>query len=280
MSTAVDGSGVGGLLRAWRQRRRLSQLDLAVEADVSARHLSFVETGRARPSRSLLLHLADQLDVPLRERNTLLLAGGYAPSYRETALAADEMTPVREALDTILGGHEPFPALVVDRRWDIVAANRPALAIVSAGVVPELLAPPVNALRISLHPRGLAPRIVNLAEYSAHLLHRLHRQAVLAGDASLVALAEELRAYPGVREAQAPADGPAAMLFVPLVLQVSPKERLTFFSTLATFGTALDVTLAELAIEAFFPADEATASALRAAWSSSPASGNASHAGG
>jgi transcriptional regulator with XRE-family HTH domain len=280
MSTAIHGGDVGGLLRAWRQRRRLSQLDLAVEADVSARHLSFVETGRARPSRSLLLHLADQLDVPLRERNALLLAGGYAPSYRETPLAADEMTPVRDALDAILGGHEPFPALVVDRRWDIVAANRPALAIVGAGVAPELLTPPVNALRISLHPRGLSPRIVNLAEYSAHLLHRLHRQATLAGDAELVALADELRSYPGVSEAQPAADGPAALLFVPLVLQVSPTERLTFFSTLATFGTALDVTLAELAIEAFFPADAATASALRDAWSAPSGSDGASRAGG
>jgi hypothetical protein len=218
--------------------------------------------------------------VPLRERNALLLAGGYAPNYRETPLAADEMTPVRDALDAILGGHEPFPALVVDRRWDIVAANRPALAIVGAGVAPELLTPPVNALRISLHPRGLAPRIVNLAEYSAHLLHRLHRQATLAGDAELVALADELRSYPGVSEAQPAADGPAALLFVPLVLQVSPTERLTFFSTLATFGTALDVTLAELAIEAFFPADAATASALRDAWSAPSGSDGASRAGG
>ena len=162
VSTLAPPRRVGPLLKVWRQRRRLSQLDLAVEADVSARHLSFVETGRSRPSRELLLHLADHLEVPLRERNELLLAAGYAPLYGETALDTGEMAPVRDALDKILAGHEPFPALVVDRRWDLVSANRPALALMTDGVAPGLLAPPANVLRVSLHPDGLAPRIAGL----------------------------------------------------------------------------------------------------------------------
>src|SRR5436190_1085982 len=168
MSVISPPRAVGGLLRDWRQRRRLSQLDLAVEAEVSPRHLSFVETGRSRPSRELLLHLAEHLDVPLRERNALLLAAGYAPAYHQTPLDAEGMAPVRDALDKLLAGREPFPAVVVDRRWDLVSANRPALAILTDGVATELLQPPVNALRVSLHPDGLAPRIVNFAEWSDH----------------------------------------------------------------------------------------------------------------
>jgi transcriptional regulator with XRE-family HTH domain len=255
-------SALGELLRGWRQRRHLSQLDLALDADVSARHLSFVETGRARPSRDLVLHLADRLDVPLRERNALLLAAGYAPTYGQTPLSEPAMAPVRAAIDAVLAGHEPFPAVVVDRRWDIVSANAPAMAILSEGVDPHLLAPPANALRVVLHPRGLAPRIANFGEYSAHLLDRLHRQAVLAGDADLSALLGELRAYPGAGEGHSTPDQ-APVLFVPLCLRRRDGPDLRFFSTIATFGTALDVTLAELAIESFFPADEATAAALR-----------------
>src|SRR4051794_23785653 len=178
MTVTSAAPRVGDLLRDWRQRRRLSQLNLAVEADVSARHLSFVETGRSRPSRELVLHLAEHLNVPLRDRNSLLLAAGYAPAYRETSLDAQEMAPVRSAIDKILTGHEPYPAVVVDRRWNLVSGNRPALAILTDGVDPELLGPPVNTLRISLHPRGLAPRIRNFAQYSAHLVHRLDRQAL------------------------------------------------------------------------------------------------------
>lgn len=242
----------------------MSQLDLAMEAEVSPRHLSFVETGRSKPSRELVLHLADHLDVPLRERNALLLAAGYAPVYPATSLDAEEMAPVRDALDRLLRGHEPFPAVVVDRRWDLVTANGPALAILSDGVAPELLDPPVNTLRVSLHPGGLAPRIVNLPEYGAHLLHRLHRQAIAAGDPDLHALHAELRGYPGVTEEPAPsASDPTALLFVPLVLRTRDGAELTFFSTLTTFGTALDVTMAELAIEAFYPADATTAAHLR-----------------
>ncbi|HLZ68556.1 MAG TPA: helix-turn-helix transcriptional regulator [Dehalococcoidia bacterium] len=265
MNAVIADGGVGGLLRDWRQRRRLSQLDLAVEAEVSTRHLSFVETGRSRPSRELVLHLAEQLEVPLRERNALLLAAGYAPVYRQSALETVEMTPVREALDKILAGHEPFPAIVVDRHWNLVSANRPSLAIMSSGVAPALLTPPVNVLRATLHPDGLAPQIVNLGEYRSHLLDRLHRQVMLSADAELAALERELRGYPG-DEGPAP-HGTGTMLFVPLVLRASATSKLTFFSTIATFGTAIEITAAELSIESFFPANHATANALRAAWS-------------
>ncbi len=266
MSVTSPPAGVGPLLRDWRHRRRLSQLDLALDAEVSARHLSFVETGRSKPSRELLLHLAEHLDVPLRERNSLLLAAGYAPLYGERGLDGEDMVPVRSALDKILAGHEPFPAVIVDRRWDLVAANRPAMALLTEGVAAHLLEPPVNALRVSLHPDGLAPRIANLDEYRSHLLARLQRQAAVSGDADLAALGAELRAYPGTRHDTAPSTDPADLLFVPLVLRVGDGSELTFFSTLATFGTALDVTVAELAIESFFPADKTTEQALRAAF--------------
>jgi len=259
-TAAVKPAGFGDLLREWRQRRRLSQLDLALEASVSARHLSFVETGRAKPSRELVLHLAEQLEVPLRERNALLLAAGFAPVYGETPLDAPEMTAVREALDKLLAGHEPFPAVIVDRQWELVTANQPALALLADGVAPELLEPPANTLRISLHPDGLAPRIANLAEYSAHLLTRLRREAALSADPALVALYDELRAYPGVDDGSTHAAHDEQQAFVPLRLRGEPE--LTFFSTIATFGTALDITLAELAIEAFYPADPETAAAL------------------
>jgi transcriptional regulator with XRE-family HTH domain len=266
MTVAVSpGSGVGELLRGWRTRRRLSQLDLAVEAEVSARHLSFVETGRSRPSRELVLHLAEHLDVPLRERNALLLAAGYAPVHPHTSLEAEAMEPVRAALDKLLRGHEPFPAVIVDRRWDLVSSNAPALSILTEGVSPELLAPPVNALRVTLHPEGLAPRIVNFGEWSAHLLQRLHRQFVLTADPEVGSLLAELRGYPGVEEISPAASDPVAMLFVPLRLHDSAGRELTFFSTIATFGTAVDVTLAELSIESFFPADKATEELLQRA---------------
>jgi transcriptional regulator with XRE-family HTH domain len=265
MSVASPPRGAGPLLRDWRRRRHLSQLDLSVEAEVSARHLSFVETGRSRPSRELLLHLAEHLAVPLRDRNTLLLAAGYAPDYHETPLDAVEMAPVRDALDKILAGHEPFPAVIVDRHWTLVAANRPARAILTDGVADELLRPPVNTLRVSLHPDGLAPRIANLPEYGTHLLTLVQREATLSGDAALAALYEELRGYPGVADPRAAAPNPHTVMFVPLELSVGA-DLLTFFSTIATFGTARDITLAELAIESFFPADRVTEAALRAAF--------------
>jgi transcriptional regulator with XRE-family HTH domain len=255
---------VGDLLRDWRRRRRLSQLDVSLDAAVSARHLSFVETGRSRPSRELVLHLAEFLDVPLRERNALLLAAGYAPAYGETPLDADEMAPVRGALEKILTGHAPYPAVIVDHRWDLVSANAPALAILGDGVAPELLEPPANTLRVCLHPDGLAPRIANLAEYGAHLITRLQRQVALSPDPGVAELLDELRSYPS---AAAPADvaDPAELLVAPLRLRALGHE-LRLFSTLATFGTALDITVAELAIESFFPADAATEAALRHAF--------------
>jgi transcriptional regulator with XRE-family HTH domain len=263
MSVVATAGGVGEMLRDWRTRRRLSQLDLASEAEVSTRHLSFVETGRSKPSRELVLHLAEHLEVPLRERNALLLAAGYAPVYPERPLDDVAMEPVRRALDKILAGHEPFPAVIVDRRWDLLAANTPALTLLTDGVATELLTPPINALRVSLHPDGMAPRIANFEEYSAHLLTRLRREAVLAQDPALSELADELRGYPGVVEAPSTAVDAASLLFVPLRLRMPDGAELAFFSTLATFGTALDVTLAELAIESFFPADAATEAALR-----------------
>jgi transcriptional regulator with XRE-family HTH domain len=243
---------VGELLRDWRQRRHMSQLDLASAAEVSARHISFVETGRSRPSRELLVHLAGHLEVPLRERNALLLAAGYAPAYRETPLDDGAMAPVTDALAKILAGHEPYPALIVNRRWELVRANA-ALGPLLDGVAPHLLEPPVNVLRVSLHPEGVAPRIVNLDEWSAHLLTRLRREAMVSADPALGELYDELREYPGVVEGADADATTASMLFVPL--RIGP---LSFFSTVSTFGTALDVTLSELSIESFFPADEAT----------------------
>jgi transcriptional regulator with XRE-family HTH domain len=251
---------VGGLLRDWRQRRRLSQLDLSNQATVSARHLSFVETGRSKPSRELVLHLAEHLDVPLRERNGLLVAAGYAPVYRQTPMDDVDMAPVRTAIDTVLGGHEPFPAIAVDRYHHVVSANDTAERLFVSRVAPHLLTEPINALRATLHPDGLARDIVNLAEFSAHLLAGLDREVEASADPLLAGLAAELRTYPGVADG-APTDV-ASRLFVPMVLR-SDSGELRFFSTITTFGTPLDITIAELAIEAFFPADESTAAALR-----------------
>ena len=234
----------------------MSQLDLAIEAGVSARHLSFVETGRSKPSREMVLMLAEHLDVPLREQNALLLAAGYAPAFSEMPLESEEMSPVRRALDAILEGHEPYPAVIVDRQWEIVASNTQA-GILLTGVPEELLAPPANALRITLHPDGLASRIGNFAEWSGHLMTRLHRQALLSQDPALAELERELLTYPGVDAGSGLAD-PSEMLFVPLRLRLPDGPELSLFSTLATFGTALDITLEELSIESFFPVDEAT----------------------
>lgn len=248
---------IGTLLRDWRQRRRLSQLELSIVAEVSTRHLSFLETGRARPSRAMVVHLADQLAVPLRERNALLLAAGYAPAYAERRLTDPQMSPVREAIDLVLTAYEPFPALVVDRAWDLVAANR-AIPMFTDGVAPELLEPPTNVLRLSLHPDGMAPRIMNLAQLRAHLLHRLAREASLSGDVGLVDLHRELSGLPGGLD-PAPPNGIA----VPLRLRHGNTE-LAFLSTVTTFGSAVDITAAELSIEAFLPADASTAQAVRA----------------
>ena len=260
MSRTVTRPGAGPLLREWRRRRHLSQLDLALEANVSARHLSFIETGRARPSAEMLLHLSEQLEIPLRERNALLLAAGHAPAYAQRELDAPELGPVRDALDRVLAGHAPNPALVVDRHWGLVAANA-STDLLTAGAAPHLLEPPVNVLRLSLHPEGVAPRIANLPEWRAHLLDRLGREAVAGGDPALAALHEELAGYPGGGPAVAP-DLEAGAIAVPLRIRHGDAE-LVFISTVTTFGTAVDVTVSELSIESFFPADTATAAAVR-----------------
>jgi transcriptional regulator with XRE-family HTH domain len=260
-------TAVGPLLRDWRRRRRLSQLDVSARAAISTRHLSFLETGRARPSREMVLHLAEELDVPLRERNTLLVAAGFAPIYQETPLEGEDMATVRETLQQLLTSQEPNPALVVDRHWNMVLANR-AIGLMTSGVSAELLAPPVSVLRIALHPDGLAPRIANFEEWSGHLLSRLAREVTATGDAGLAELYDELAALPGVSEHEPalPHGDGASRLMVTLRLK-SPMGDLTFFSTVATFGTAVDITLAELSIESFFPADASTAATLRAALS-------------
>ncbi|WP_245992747.1 helix-turn-helix domain-containing protein [Prauserella muralis] len=253
---------VGELLREWRDRRRISQLDLALAAEVSTRHLSFVETGRARPSREMVLRLGEHLDVPLRERNQLLLAAGYAPVYSQSPFGDPELSTVREAVRRLLRRHEPFPAAVVDRGWNLVDAND-CIALLTDGVAPELLAPPVNVLRATLHPDGMAPRIVNLGEWRAHLLGRLRREVAATADPALAALLAELRDYPCASPApEVEIPGPGDLL-VPLRLRHGQGE-LSFFSTVATFGTPLDVTLAELSIESFYPADDPTAAVLRA----------------
>ena len=247
----------GDLIREWRQRRRLSQLDLAIAANVSSRPLSFVETGRSRPTSEMILHLAEHLDVPLRDRNALLLAGGYAPAYSERTLAAPELRAVQGALARVLAGHEPYPAAVVNRWWELVDANA-GIGLFTAGVRPELLEPPVNVLRLSLHPDGMAPRIANLPEWRAHLLARLRRQAEATGDPRLFGLYSELEAYPG-GEAQPPTP---TDVVVPLRYR-TPQAELSFLSITAVIGTPMDVTVEELAIESFYPADDQTAAALR-----------------
>jgi transcriptional regulator with XRE-family HTH domain len=247
---------VGDLLRNWRLRRRLSQLDLASDAGVSARHLSFVETGRARPSREMVLHLAEQLEVPLRERNDLLLAAGFAPVYGRRGIDDPDMSAVRRAIDLVLTAYEPFPALVVNRSWQLVAGNA-SVALLTAGVAEDLLAPPANVLRLSLHPDGLAPRILNLPQWRRHVLQRLDREAHLTGDPQLRVLHDELAALPGGTD-RTPPDGIA----VPLRVRAGG-DVLSFLSTVTTFGTAVDLTAAELTIEAFLPADPHTAEVLQ-----------------
>jgi transcriptional regulator with XRE-family HTH domain len=263
---APPAPAFGALLRDWRQRRRLSQLALALESDVSQRHLSFVESGRAQPSREMVLRLAERLEVPLRERNRLLLAAGFAPLYPERALGDPALGAAREAVERVLRAHEPYPALAVDRHWTLLVANR-ALAPFLAGVAPSLLAGGApNVLRLSLHPEGLAPRIANLAQWRAHLLERLERQVEASGDAVLAALREELAAYPPPRRGGAAARAVAADgagVFVPLQLAAEDGAVLSFLGTTTVFGTPVDVTLSELALECFFPADAATAERLR-----------------
>ena len=261
---AAMAQPVGNLLREWRQRRRMSQLDLASEAEISTRHLSFLETGRAQPSREMVLHLAERLEVPLRERNVLLVAAGFAPVFAERSLQDPALQSARKAVDLVLAGHEPYPALAIDRHWNLIAANS-AVGRLIGGADPALLDPPVNVLRLSLHPRGLAPRIANLPEWRAHLLARLRQQIEVSGDPTLARLLRELSAYPlcGRPQAGKPDAGHGQVgVVVPLRL-TTQQGTLSFISTTTVFGTPLDITLSELALESFFPADACTGEALR-----------------
>jgi transcriptional regulator with XRE-family HTH domain len=238
----------------------MSQMDLALDSEISTRHLSFIETGRSKPSAAMLQRLADCLEVPHRARNALLLAGGYAPDYQERPLDSPEMAGMRAIVEHVLKGHEPYPALAVDRHWNMVAANA-AVALLMQLVAPELLEPPVNVLRVAMHPNGLAPHIVNHGEWRAHLLERLDHQIDASADAGLIALREELAGYGGGTHAH---DGSAANgIAVPLILD-TPMGQVRFVSTVTIFGTPVDITLSELAIEAFFPADAESAALLQA----------------
>lgn len=257
----APGAAVGSLLRGWRQRRNLSQLALGSKAEVSTRHLSFVETGRSKPSRELLLHLADHLDVPLRDRNELLLAAGYAPAYRETPLQDPAMGAVRRAVRMVLEAHAPYPAIAFDRRWDLVDAN-PAAMVLLEGADARLLEPPINVLRLTLHPDGVAPRIKNFAHVAGHLLDRLRQQVDRTADAELAALHAELVEMSGLADDR-PAPDPAAGVVLPVELRWRG-QTLQLFSTVSVFGTPNDITTSELAIESFFPADDSTAAALQA----------------
>ncbi len=249
---------VGELLREWRERRRLSQLDLSIRADISTRHLSFVETGRSRPTPTMILRLTEHLEVPLRERNALLLAGGYAPAYPQHGLDEPELDEVRATLRQVLTGHEPYPAVIVNRWWELLDSNA-AIGLLTSGCARWLLEPPVNVLRLSLHPDGMAPRIANLAQWRAHLLTQLSHRAQALGDDRLRELHDELLGYPG---GTADSFAPPGAVVLPLRYRHGEQE-LSFFSISAVVGTATDITIDELAIEAFYPADAATAAALR-----------------
>jgi len=261
---SVSTRNFGPMLREWRQRRRISQLDLALEGNISTRHLSFLETGRSQPSRDMVLNLAEQLEVPLRDRNILLAAAGFAPVFSERSLDDPALGAARQAVELVIQGHVPYPAVAVDRHWTLVSAND-AVPPLLAGVDAALLRPPVNVMRLALHPSGLAPRIANLPEWRNHLLERLRRQVEASADAVLVALLGELRGYPAPNTPRPPprARDHAGMV-VPFEL-VTDMGLLAFFSTITVFGTPIDVTLSELALECFYPANEATAEILRRA---------------
>jgi len=259
--TAAQPHDVGHRIREWRQRRRMTQLGLALDAEISARHLSFLETGKAQPSREMVLHLCERLDVPLRERNMLLIAAGYAPVFAQRRLDDPALKPALAAVEQVLGGHEPYPALAIDRAWTMVSANR-AVALLLAGLPGLLLKPPLNVLRLSLHPEGLAPRIANLPEWRAHLLDRLRHQIEITADPGLETLMKELRGYPTPISCAPAAPDKFGGVVVPLQL-VTEAGKLSFLSTTTVFGTPVDVTVSELAIESFFPADDATARTLQ-----------------
>lgn len=257
-------SSPGPLIREWRTRRRMSQLDLALEAGISQRHLSFIESGRAKPSRQMVLLIGERLGLPLREANRLLLAAGYAPGFVERGLDEPSMAPALAAVETVLKGHEPNPAFAVDRHWNLVLANAALAPFLAEVSDPSLLEPPVNALRLSLHPNGVAPRIVNFSEWRDHVVERLHRLNQAVADPVIVELERELRGYPVPRRLGPPAAArDYSPIAVPLRIRMGDAV-LSFISTVTVFGTPLDVTLSELAIESFFPADRDTADAMRA----------------
>jgi len=264
MSATTERAAIGSMLRDWREDRRRSQLDLSIDVGVSTRHLSYVETGKAKPSPELVLALAEHLDVPLRERNTMLLAAGYAPRYQQTPLEDDALLSVRQALSDLISAHDPYPAVVVDRGWDVVMANTGAQGFL-AGVAAHLAEPPMNVYRVTLHPDGMAPRIENLAEWSHHLLATLDRQVAVTRDPRLRALLEEVSDYPNIKPLGAAwrtrSDVPTVL--VPLRLRVGDEPGatvLSWFSTNTSIGTPVDITLEELHVELFHPADRATAS--------------------
>jgi transcriptional regulator with XRE-family HTH domain len=257
----LDRTPVGSLLREWRQRRRLSQLELACDAGISTRHLSFVETGRALPSRDMLLHLSEQLEVPVRERNVLLVAAGYAPIFPERPLGDPALAAARAAIELVLERQKPYPGFAIDRHWRIVGSNV-VLPQLYDGVAPDLMEPPINAMRLSLHPRGLGPRIVNLGEWRAHLLYRLRRQVELTADPVLIELLDEVSTYPAGPVHPAQVKGIEHDIAVPFRIKTA-EGVLSFFSMTTVFGTPVDVMLSELALELFFPADEETAASVQ-----------------
>ncbi|GAA3388545.1 helix-turn-helix transcriptional regulator [Cryptosporangium minutisporangium] len=238
-------------MRQWRQHRGLSQLDLAIAADVSARHVSLVETGKSRPSADMVVRLADQLHVPLRDRNRLLLAAGFAPRYTERPLDDVALSAASDAIRRVLRAHEPYPALVFDRGWNIVMTNR-AVAPFLAQVAPDLLRPPVNLVRLGLDPRGFASMVVNLADVRAAFRTRISRQLAAAPDPALTALYEELLA-PELGET--PSQQAEFDAVIPMIIRIGGRE-LRLFSTITTFGTPTDITLDEIAIESYYPADD------------------------
>ena len=264
MAAVSTQPSIGPVLREWRERRRLTQLELALDAGISTRHLSFVETGRSRPGRDMLLKILGQLELPFREQNRLLLASGHAPAFPERSLDGPELLPVREALDQILTGHEPYPAVVVDRAWNLVAANSAMRGLAEeAAIDPALLEPPVNVLRVGFHPRGMAPLIVNFGQWRAHFCQRLERQVAATGDPDLAALLDEIAGYPipGDEPDPGPDPEPRDMLG-PVRFRAPGGGELSFFGMFATFDTPFEVTTSELATELLFPADQATAEAL------------------
>ncbi len=261
--TNMSSQAVGALLRSWRQRRRMSQLDLAVEAEVSSKHLSFVETGRSTPSREMLLRLADQLGLPLREQNILLVTAGYAPMFPEHTLNDPELEMARSAVELVLRGHEPYPALTINRHWTMLGANR-AVEVLLTGIAPALLVQPINVFRLGLHPEGLAARIVNYVPWRALLLARLRQQIEISADTVLIDLLQEVSHYPAPALASKHLQtsmGSASTAVIPMQVR-SDAGILSFIGTTTVFGTPVDITLAELAIESFFPADQATAQVM------------------